>query len=933
MDFAVAKSFLDKNLNIDTPTLILKRRDLTNIGNLIASEIKYKDNFASANELSFKVYKFLDEKLNTIWEEINDYNIIYIPEYDEYFDIHVSLNEEECTYKVATCTSLPESELFNTKLYNIEINTDKDLSWNTYTEDYHTVFYRDLSGYDVGSEMYIKLKNTSLLHRILDKASNYEIGHIDSSLLNLKTWYQFSISDSNIYDELQNIAELYHCLFVFEIKKDGTRRVNVYDLYNTCLDCNYRGEFYDSCPECGSTNFSGAYGKDTTIFTSKENLATSATIESNKDQLKNCFRVSGGDDFITDTISKLNPNGTNYYYSFSEEMLKSMPESLKNRIESYNDIYNSLLNEKSYYLNANNVKSYNSVINYIKEKYPSTTYKSILSPVKGYDNIAFYDYETIDIIEFLKHLMMPTIEIDKQTIDDAAKLLTTKNLSPVAVTNPATSTVSIVNNAVLGVAKVYVNTALYKIEIDDEVTTYTKGTIGTWNGTFILTSIEDNTLTKTVSNVQLSVNSDKERYLKQKLNRILSSEENCIKDITNIDMDWDVFCDRITYYSSEYLTNAMNAFDACISNIINSDIKKLVDSMKDEYERRSNRLEKEIQIREQQIDNITNMQIELQGIESQIKDTLNFEKYLGKDLWRTFCSYRREDSYQNENYISDGLNNADLIKRTQQLIDDAKKELYKASNMQYTINSSLNNLLVLKDFQPIIDNFECGNWIHVMIDDKLYDLRLLSYEIDYDNIDKITVEFSTIEKIWSGISDIKSVLDSASSIAGSYSSTVQQVKQTVVASKYVNNWVDEGFSATATKIVNNADYQDIVIDRTGILCRTYDDVNEEYDLCQTKIIGNGIYVTNDGWSTVKGALGKYVYTIDGVEKIAYGLLAETIVGKFIIGEQLQIQNSSGSLKFDTNGFCITNDKNTIRMNPNGNAFELTKGTQKQLYID
>ena len=63
MDFAVAKSFLDKNLNIDTPTLILKRRDLTNIGNLIVSEIKYKDSFASANELSFKVYKFLDEIL------------------------------------------------------------------------------------------------------------------------------------------------------------------------------------------------------------------------------------------------------------------------------------------------------------------------------------------------------------------------------------------------------------------------------------------------------------------------------------------------------------------------------------------------------------------------------------------------------------------------------------------------------------------------------------------------------------------------------------------------------------------------------------------------------------------------------------------------------------------------------------------------------
>ena len=53
----MAKIFYDKNLNIDTPTIILKKRDFTNIGSLITSEIKYKNNFASANELSFKVYK------------------------------------------------------------------------------------------------------------------------------------------------------------------------------------------------------------------------------------------------------------------------------------------------------------------------------------------------------------------------------------------------------------------------------------------------------------------------------------------------------------------------------------------------------------------------------------------------------------------------------------------------------------------------------------------------------------------------------------------------------------------------------------------------------------------------------------------------------------------------------------------------------------
>ena len=92
----MAKIFYNNNLNIDTPTIILKKKDFSNIGKVIASEIKYKNNFASANELSFKVYKFLDEDLNSLWEEINDYNIIYIPEesIEQYFIYNNNMIQE-----------------------------------------------------------------------------------------------------------------------------------------------------------------------------------------------------------------------------------------------------------------------------------------------------------------------------------------------------------------------------------------------------------------------------------------------------------------------------------------------------------------------------------------------------------------------------------------------------------------------------------------------------------------------------------------------------------------------------------------------------------------------------------------------------------------------------------------------------------------------
>lgn len=936
------KIVFNENFGVDEITIVLERRDFSKYGKLKdVTDIEYKDTM-NAPELSFNVYKTDDQ----IWDKINNYNLVYIPEYKEHFSISVNTTEENTTQKSVTCTYLPVSELQNVKLRNIQINTEDDIARDDYDADYPTIFYRDLSAYSEGSTMYKKLYNASLLHRILDKASNYKIGHVDTSLKDLKSWFQYSISDSNIYDELTGeISDDYQCLFKFD---SNTRTVNVYDLCNTCHDCGYRGDFHDKCPECGNTNYNGAYGEDTSIYVSKENLSTSASIESSEDSLKNCFYITGGDDLMTSAVAIANPSGTNYIVEFSDEMYENMPEDLVTKIKTYNSNYQDCMSKKKFTLSANLVEGYNTIVKYINTHYPKIDdngnkverYNVISSPIIGYKNIASLCFDCIDIGLILQTSMGKTIEMDNLTIQETMNLLTFANLSPIAVkSNVSWVATSVVSNTVLGACKALINTALYKVEIVDA--SYSKDK-HVWKGKFKLTSIEDKTITLIGSEVSIAVNNDMEKYLKQNIQRCLNKLDTNYKDLKSLETSDSDFQSELAYYSFDYLSGLKDSFGDVLGIILESEQDELKNKYQTWYSNRVGWLESEMNKRQLQIDavhrlyNYDNKSGTVYDIQNSLQDELNLETYLGKDMWTKFCAFRMEDTYQNDNYISDGLDNGELVTRATELIDTAKKELYKASHVQYTVSSTINNLLALKEFQPIVNKFEIGNWIHVCVDEKIYYLRLLSYKIFYSDISKIEVEFSTVERTWSGSSDVKSVIESAQAIASSFSYTTQKVKNNTGASKYVQDWVQKGMNATVTKIVNNADNQNVVYDSSGILCRAYDDLTETYDLCQSRWINSGLYITDDGWQTVKAAIGKYIYVNPetGNELTTMGVIGDTIVGKLIIGENLGIYNTNNSMTFNSDGLTITNGTNTFIVNPNDEKlFRITKSSNDVLWAD
>lgn len=445
----------------------------------------------------------------------------------------------------------------------------------------------------------------------------------------------------------------------------------------------------------------------------------------------------------------------------------------------------------------------------------------------------------------------------------------------------------------------------------------------TWTGTFRLTSIEDNAVTLIGNTVSIEVNNDMETYLKQNLQRELNKLDTNYKDLKKLDLSDHDFKSELKYYSKNYLEGLLSSFHDCLAIIVDSNIPELRSKYEAWYYNHIGYIEYEIGERDRYLNSVHDLyDYEDQSgviydIQQTLKDELDFESYLGSDLWKVFCSYRMEDTYKNDNYISDGLDNGQLISRANDLIDMAKKELYKSSHIQYAVHSTINNLLALPEFQPLIDDFAVGNWIHVCVDEKIYFLRLLSYHIYFDDIPKIDVEFSTVEKTWSGASDIDNTLKSAQNIASSYRNETQKIKNHTASSKYVENWVQKGLDATATKIVNNAYNQSVIYDSSGILCRNYDDITNDYDLCALRVLNSGIYVTDDNWKSIKGAIGKYIYTdpLTAEEKTVMGVLAETIVGKFFLGENLGIYTANGRLKLDKDGFNV-NERFKVDMDGN-----------------
>lgn len=890
----------DNSHNIIEPTLVLATRSGAKLGVIPAVHISASDNLNSSFELEFEVNKTENGTPWALWDKLTDFKLVWCREWDVWFEIYVTTLDENSVSKSVRCVSLGEAELSEINLYDIEINTEDDISRDDYVP---TVLYDEEN------------KNGSLLHRIMEKAPHYTVAHVDSGIAKLQR--TFSFNGKTLRDAFNEISEENDCLFVYNSGTDDNgkieRSISVYDLESRCLECGYRGEFEKKCPKCESENILSGYGKDTSVFVSSDNLAESVSFETDTDSVKNCFRLEGGDELMTAAIMSLNPNGSRYLWYISDEVKSDMSDELAEKLNAYDSQYSYYENEHQITLPSELISGYNALIKKYSEYDESL--RTLPENITGFSSLMNTYFDTIDFCLLLHDELMPSTETSKTTAKTESEKLTAATLSPVSVQNLNSVSLATANSAVLAMAKVLISPN-YQISV--KTSSYESRV---WTGNFAVTSYSDETDTYVSETVCVTVNEDYEAFTKQKIDKALKkSEDTGTSGIVSLfGLSDDLFKTEIKKYCLSSLNAFADSAQSCIDILIEQGISdkktwadkdpNLYESLYLDYYKKLLSLHEEQKLRENEIAVINSIQTAVENERNLIQKSLDMQTYLGEDLWKELSSYRREDTYSNDNYISDGLNNSELFERASQFLETAKKEIYKSATLQHSITASLHNLLVMKEFEPIVDDFSVGNRIRVKSDEGVYRLRLLSYSVDFDNLDSLTVEFSDVKQCKDSISDTESVLNQASSMATSYDTVSRQAGSGSKAREQLKGWVSDGLNLTNMKIVDSADNQNITIDSHGILGREYRPVTDDYSDKQIKVINKGIYVTDDNWLTSKAGVGEFTFynPENGEIENAYGVIADKLVGNLVLSEKIGVYNTNNTLTMDENGLVVTTD--------------------------
>ena len=929
--------------DFDHITVVLSNRAHEHLGilhNIDQTSVNITTDMINGNQISFDVYKEMDGEVEPLWDKIVDLKYVFIPELNEgegdYLSITSNLSDSISEKKSITAMSAGILELSQT-LISMEVNTEADILREDYVEP--TLFYNP------------EKPEASLLNRILYKLPQWSIGHVDYQLQFLQR--TFSVADTSVWDFLSgDVATQFECLFVID---SIHKTINAYDLLVWCDICKTRQDFYFSndkdhamitCQNSSSSpipmteyaygngtkrdfalsntpfvdathpdtvqvyknnvlvtsgytyhtqggvkmvTFSTApkkgetisfkytimhttqglqyYGEDTTILIDKENLTNEIQLSVQSDQIKNTFRLSGGDDLMTATIQSLNPNGSDYITKFNQYDYDDMPQELVTKLEQYQNLYDSLQPQ--------------------------------------YQNIMMGLFDALDKKIYYESGMMPYNEFTNPTLNETiTRVRSNVTIAALSVLGTSTSD-TVVTNTIKNLARVFVNTGIFKVEVNENTVQWTppssSGGTGLWSGELIITKYKNEEESGSTGVLTVTVTSDRGTYLNQKImkNLIKADDNDLTYNVLSQSSanDYQAFKDAISQYGLVRLASFRDALQGCLDILIQERASDTVSEFRptlyEPYQEKLNLVIKEMTDRQATVDGWEDQVEAYENSRDQIQRQLNLEEFLGDRLYKIYCAYRRENTYQNSNFISDGLETNDLFKRAGEFIELATKELDKASTPQYTITTTLHNLINYNpDFAHIKDKFKIANWLRVKIDDEIYRLRLMSASICLGNPESLTVEFSNITSYHDVMNDVQSVLSKAQSMSTSYNATQKQAGSSYQVSNSVKDFYKTGLLSAMNTLKNN-NSEEITIDRYGILGRDYDMDTDTYSGEQVRLTHNMLAFTADGWNNVSLALGKHTYskfssgnnpTIQIQD--GYGLSADFVQAGYVNGSQI-----------------------------------------------
>lgn len=816
--------------------------------------------------MSFTVIAEYDGQKNPCYEKLRKSRLIHVDGFG-YFTITEDEESFENKIPSKSISAYSAEYLLNNKGINLTfITTAGDINDTTST----TIVTSNYFFYSQQQE------DKSLLHQLIKVAPQWKIGYVSPSLRNKSR--SFSETDKGLYGFLTNeVSQSYEALFVFD-NEDYV--INAYDTTEVI--------------------------KNTNVVLSFDNLLKSATVTEMSDDIYTVINVSGAENL---SIAKINPNGTKKLFCL-DYYTGVLDKTATNYYENYNEWItdNDLKKKVLEWEKANKEAIYDTsegsygAWTALQKKFNLLllTQQAALNQMQTYydaaqQNMSLYtDYSDVDnllvTVEYTEWFQTKQKQI---TYGEAKKggYKIINYYQVVEYTTDDTYTVTLYAywknysqacEANLNILKeggrLY---SVRKIDFEDveDEEGYTRNQDYNIPSTATVIATGEN-IASEVLNHSISPSGDYSEY----------SIDALQKEIDDIQKERDFIVNQYSFET--YFTDAEKlALDPfLIEGSFSDDTFIVTDSMQTkDYS-----------------DNSTKIQV----VDSE-----------GNMVVKTVGELKQDDTIMDDIYVAG------------QLVDAGYEKLKVVSQPSFSFEAESANFFFIEKFKPFIDQlmsiekdkgslFGCILNIQLQDDNWVYPY-LQELEIEYDSPDSFTMKFGNRFRMSDDVYTFSELHNETTSAVSSVGSLLTAVSQPVT-----NGTIDAVTKYTKTALIaaNQAikatTDNDFIFGSYGIKGRkksTADGNINGFDPEQLWITNNKICFTTDGWATTKAVFGKI--TVDGQE--SYGLIADNLVGKLIMGNNLVISNSANSLVFDENGMTIENDDISIEISPT-KGFDILK---------
>lgn len=270
--------------------------------------------------------------------------------------------------------------------------------------------------------------------------------------------------------------------------------------------------------------------------------------------------------------------------------------------------------------------------------------------------------------------------------------------------------------------------------------------------------------------------------------------------------------------------------------------------------------------------------------------------YFTTEEYKILSYFLREDEYSDSAFVvTDYMSASEVQTVRRELLKAGQTELRRLCEPQLKFTSKLANLLAIPEFEPLHNQFQLGNFIHVELrPDYKKVVRLLEVNINFsEDLSDFDCTFGNMLESKSQSDIHADLLAQATTMAKSVANNSSRWQMAALQANELNSKINDGLIDTNTILKSSSVDQVISWDESGMRLRKYiDETKQEYDGSQGWITNTGVHYSNDGFRTTDAVFG--AFTFNG--QTYYGVNGGAIVGSSInIGNGKFVVDAEGNV--------------------------------------